>query len=39
MTTKNMVESVEAEDVGQFLYDLDPDTRKITMNLEKSNQK
>ena len=31
--TKSMVESAWAEDMGQFLYDVDPDTRKI-MRLE-----
>ena len=35
MTTKSMVESAYAEDMGQFLYHLDPDTRKITGSLEK----
>ena len=35
MTTKRMVESAWAEDRGQFLYCLDPDTRKITRVLEK----
>ena len=35
MTTKSMVESAWAEDIGQFLYYLDPDTRKITRRLEK----
>ena len=29
MTTKIMDESIWAEDMGQFLYHLDPDTRKI----------
>ena len=28
MTTKSKVESVWAEDIGQFLYHLDLDTRK-----------
>ena len=28
MTTKSMVESAWAEDMGQFLHDLDPDTKK-----------
>ena len=28
MTTKSMVESAWAEDMGQFLYNLDPDTRE-----------
>ena len=35
MTTKSMVESAWAEDMGQFLYHLDPNTRKITRSLEK----
>ena len=35
MMTKSMVESTCAEDMGQFLYHLDPDTRKITRRLEK----
>ena len=35
MTTKNMVESAWAKDMGQFLYHLDTDTRKITRRLEK----
>ena len=35
MTTKSMVESAWTEDMGQFLYHLDPDTRKITKRLEK----
>ena len=35
MTTKSMVKSAWAEDMGQFLYHLDPDTRKITRRLEK----
>ena len=34
-TTKNMVESATVEDVGQFLYHLDPDARKITRILKK----
>ncbi len=29
ITTKSMVESAWAEDMGQFLYHLDLDTRKI----------
>ena len=29
MTTKSMVESTWAEDMGHFLYHLNPDTRKI----------
>ena len=32
--TKSMVKSAWAEDMGQFLYHLDPNTRKIT-KLEK----
>ena len=35
MMTKSMVESTWAEDMGQFLYHLDPDTRKITRSLDK----
>ena len=35
MTTKSMVESAWAEDMGHFLYHVDPDTRKITRRLEK----
>ena len=35
MTTKNMVKSAWAEDRGQFLYHLDPETRKVTRRLEK----
>ena len=35
MTTKSMVEIARAEDMGQFLYLIDPDTRKITRSLEK----
>ena len=34
ITTKSMVESAWAEDMGQFLYHLDPNTRKIR-SLEK----
>ena len=34
MTTKSMIESASAEDIGQYFYYLDPDTRKIT-RLEK----
>ena len=34
MMTKSMVESAWAGDMGQFLYHEDPDTRKITRNLE-----
>ena len=36
MTTKSMVESALAEDMGQFLYHLDPNCRKITRSLEKN---
>ena len=35
MSTKSMVESAQAEDMGQFLYHLDPNTRKITKRHEK----
>ena len=35
MMTKSMVESTWAEGMGQFLYHMDPDSRKITRNLEK----
>ena len=35
MKTKSMVESDWADDMGQFLYHIDPDTRKITRSLEK----
>ena len=35
MTTKSMVESTWVEDMGQFLYHLDPGTRKIARRLEK----
>ena len=35
MTTKSTVESTWVEDIAQFLYHLDPDTRKITMRHEK----
>ena len=35
MITKSMVESAWAEDMGQFLYHLDPDIRKIKSRLEK----
>ena len=34
-----MVESTWAEDMGQFLYHLDPDTRKIIRSLEKTKSK
>ena len=37
--TKSMVESAWAEDMGQFLYHLDPNTRKITRKLEKLQMK
>ena len=30
MTTKSMIENTWAEDMGQFLYQLNPDTIKIT---------
>ena len=29
MMTKSIVESAGAEDMGQFLYHLDPDTKRI----------
>ena len=35
MTTKSKVESAWAEDMEQFFYHLNPDTRKITRSLEK----
>ena len=35
MIIKSMVESTWAEYMGQFIYHLDPDTRKITGRLEK----
>ena len=35
MTTKSLVKSAWAEDMGQLLYHLDPDPRKITKRLEK----
>ena len=35
MKTKSMVENAWAEDMGQFLYNLDSDTRKITRSLKK----
>ena len=35
MTTKSMIESTWAEDIGQFLYYQDSDPRKITSSLEK----
>ena len=35
MTTKSMVESAWAEDMGQFLNHLGPDSRKIARRLEK----
>ena len=36
MMTKSMVESAWAEDMGQFLYHVDPNLRKITRKLEKN---
>ena len=36
MTTKSMVKSAWVENMAQFLYHLDPDTRKITRSLEKN---
>ena len=36
MTTKIMVERAWEEDIGQFLYHLDPITKKITRSLEKN---
>ena len=39
MTTKSIVESPWAEDMGQFLYHLNPDTRKITRSLVKAKLK
>ena len=33
--TKIMVESSGVKDMGQFLYNLDPDTRKLTRTFEK----
>ena len=43
MTTKSTVESAWVEDMGQFLYHLDPDTKKIQerrlKNLELKNNK
>ena len=35
MTNKSMVERAWAEDMGQFLYHIDPDTKKIKRRLEK----
>ena len=35
MMTKNIVESARAEDMGQFPFNLDPGTRKITRSLDK----
>ena len=35
MTTKSMVKSAWAKNMGQFIYHLDPNTRKITRSLEK----
>ena len=34
MTTKSRVESAWAEDMGQFFYHQDPETRKIIMSLK-----
>ena len=39
MMIRSMVESTWAEDVGQFLYHLDPDIRKITRSLKKMESK
>ena len=39
MTTKSMVEIAWAEDMGQFLYHQDPETRKIKRSLEKIKEK
>ena len=35
MTTRSVIESTWAEDMGQFLYHLDSDTVKTTRTLEK----
>ena len=35
MMAKSKVENAWAKDMGQFLYQLDPNTRKITRRLEK----
>ena len=35
MTSESMVESTGIEELGQFLYHLDTDTRKMTRSLEK----
>ena len=35
MTIKSMVDSDWAEDIGQFFYHQDPNTRKITRRFEK----
>ena len=35
MTPESMAERAWAEDIGQFLYHLDPDKGKITRRLEK----
>ena len=37
--TKSMVERIWAEDIGQLLYYLEPDTRKITRRHEKIKSK
>ena len=34
MTTESKVERAGAEDMGEFLYHLDPQTRKIRRSLE-----
>ena len=39
MTIKSMIESTWAEDMGQFLNNLDPDTRKLQGNLIKLDKK
>ena len=38
ITYKSIAESAWAEDMGGFLYLLDPDTRKITRRLKKKKQ-
>ena len=35
MTTKSMIETAWVENMGQILYHLDSDARKITRRLEK----
>ena len=35
MMSESIVKSTWAEDMGEFLYHLDPDTRKVTSILEK----